>query len=99
MIFVEVRNYLNFLESYATTVNKGRLDEECAYSIAASSIIRLGSVFQPYIDKWRIEDKDHELFTELQTLSENWRRRFIYESSRHKASIERALKQMKKEKL
>jgi hypothetical protein len=96
-IYVEVRNYLNFLENYATTVNRDRLDEDCAYSIAAGAIIRLGQVFEPYIEKWRREANDHELFTEIQALSKKWRDRFNAESTRYRSSMRRAASQLNKE--
>jgi hypothetical protein len=95
-VYAEIKDYLNLLESFSTAINTDALDEDCAYSSGASTVLRDFYVFQPLIKLWREKRDDSELYIDLEKLALRWKKKFEDERAKRKAQEERAARQIRK---
>ena len=85
-----LRNYLNLLEDHAAAVHADVVDDDCAYSLLGSAIIRHGTVFKPFIERFRRErNDDHEIYHEIEQLGLSWATRYAKQRSSRELALQK----------
>lgn len=87
--FMEVKDFLNLLEDYATAVRVGALDRDCSYAIMAAIIIRYARVLMPFIVRARKEMDNQQYYIELEKVALDWGSRFQIEKAEQMKELER----------
>lgn len=70
-----VKSYLDRFESLCGAVNCGLVYNDYAYSLEATRVIRVYTVFEPLITSMRALNKYSRCYLELERLATEWRRR------------------------
>lgn len=87
VIFVSVRNFLNLIEDYCTAVRIGAIDEDAAFAMNSALIMRWYVLFEPLIDRRRVETGDAESLCELEKLAKDWTLKDERRTAEHRAEL------------
>lgn len=71
--FKAVQDYLNLLENLAFGISAGAFDDKISFSLYAPRLIRVVTIFQPFIDKYRTESQNPTFYDKLTNLYGIWR--------------------------
>jgi len=77
--YLDVKDLLNVLEDYCTAVRVGAIDSDAAYEMMGGFVVRFQRLLRPVIaDRRSIDPK---VFCELESLADEWGRRFAEEQA------------------
>ena len=76
-IHCEVKDFLNVFEGYATAVNAGAFQYECAYLLMSRVFSRYMTVFKPYVVFVRAPEQMNSdgLWIEMEKVAAKWKQR------------------------
>jgi len=77
-----VASYLDEFEEFCGAIHAGLLDEDYAYGLEATRVIRTWKVFSPYVQATRLETSDHRTYIELERIADAWLKRRADEDQR-----------------
>lgn len=81
-----VSTYLDEFEEFCAAVHAGIVDNEYAYTLEATRVIRAWVVFEPFITQCRSKTKYSRCYIELQRLGVAWKGRREKEEARNHAT-------------
>lgn len=85
---IAVKQYFTYLETFALGVRSNTLDGELAFHTRASALVASVDFFSPYIDRMQ-ELQGLEVFSELEALAEDWKKKSEENRSRKQFSLPR----------
>lgn len=71
-VLIDVKEFLNMLDDYATAVRSGALDADTAFAMMRYVVSRHYRTFKPFIQRRRRETDDQSVYCELEGLAEAW---------------------------
>ena len=84
--YLQTKTYLNALEDIAAAVRIGFVDEDFAYALEGSRLMKAWKIFEPLAAALREYHSAQEIYVELENVASEWRERRAVETKEIAAS-------------